>query len=214
MSDPVKTTRRYDSSRRREQARRTREEILDAARRMFLADGYAPTTMAAIAAEVGVSVDTLYKTFRSKTGLVGALFERALEGAGPEPAPVRSARVKENEPDPRRILRAFGGFVAEVGPRAFPILLLVRDAARDDPDLAAVAADLEEQRLAGFTRDAQRLRDQGHLRDDVTVREAGDILLAYCSPELYEVLVLRRGWTPERFGSWVGEAYVAALLPP
>lgn len=214
MSDPVKTTRRYDSSRRREQARRTREEILDAARRMFLADGYAPTTMAAIAAEVGVSVDTLYKTFRNKTGLVGALFERALEGAGPEPAAVRSARVKENEPDPRRILRAFGGFVAEVGPRAFPILLLVRDAARDDPDLAAVAADLEEQRLAGFTRDAQRLRDQGHLRDDVTVREAGDILLAYCSPELYEVLVLRRGWTPERFGSWVGEAYVAALLPP
>lgn len=214
MSDPVKTTRRYDSSRRREQARRTRDEILDAARRMFLADGYAPTTMAAIAAEVGVSVDTLYKTFRNKTGLVGALFERALEGAGPEPAPVRSARVKENEPDPRRILRAFGGFVAEVGPRAFPILLLVRDAARDDPDLAAVAADLEEQRLAGFTRDAQRLRDQGHLRDDVTVREAGDILLAYCSPELYEVLVLRRGWTPERFGRWVGEAYVAALLPP
>lgn len=214
MSDRVKTPRRYDSSRRREQAHRTREEILEAARHEFLARGFAATTMASIAAGVGVSTDTVYKAFRNKTGLVRALHERALEGAGPEPAPVRSARIKEQEPDPRKILRAFGAFVGEVAPRVVPILLLVREAARSDSDLAAVATEMDEQRLAGFTRDAQRLHDQGHLRQDIPVQEAGDILWAYCSPELYDLLVVRRGWSPDRFGSWVGEAYVAALLPP
>ena len=70
-TSPVKPTRRYDSVRRREQARQTRETILNTAQRLFLTDGFATTTIAAIAQGAHVSVDTIYKSFGGKAGLVG-----------------------------------------------------------------------------------------------------------------------------------------------
>ncbi|HVL03972.1 MAG TPA: TetR family transcriptional regulator, partial [Acidimicrobiales bacterium] len=61
MSGRVKPRRRYDARGRQEQARRTRWAVLEAAHRLFLEQGYAATTMAAIAAEAAVSVETVYK---------------------------------------------------------------------------------------------------------------------------------------------------------
>ena len=79
-------TRPYNSIRRREQAERTRREVVAVATRRFLDDGYAATTIAAVAADAGVSVETIYKIFGGKPGLVRAIRERALEGTGPVPA--------------------------------------------------------------------------------------------------------------------------------
>src|SRR4051794_16852118 len=98
-------TRPYNSIRRREQAERTRQEVAEVARRRFLADGYAATTIAAVAGEAGVSVETIYKIFGGKPGLVRAIRERALEGAGPEPAETRSDALHTTESDPRAIIR-------------------------------------------------------------------------------------------------------------
>ena len=66
MPEGVKATRRYDSTRRREQAAATRREILEAAQRLFERDGYGATTMAAIAAEAGVALKTVYLAFETK----------------------------------------------------------------------------------------------------------------------------------------------------
>ena len=71
--DPVKPKRRYDSPRRAEQARQTRAAVVEAARRLFLRDGFAATTIAAIAAQAQVSVETIYKAFGGKPGLVRAI---------------------------------------------------------------------------------------------------------------------------------------------
>lgn len=38
-------------------------------------------------------------------------------------------------------------------------------------------------------------------------------MFAYSSPELYEILVLRQGWLLERYGRFVAEGMIAALLP-
>ena len=59
MFDAVKPRRRYDSSRRQEQARENRRAVLEVAHRMFLERGYAATTVGAIAAAAGVSVETV-----------------------------------------------------------------------------------------------------------------------------------------------------------
>ncbi|MDQ3052730.1 MAG: TetR/AcrR family transcriptional regulator, partial [Actinomycetota bacterium] len=53
-----RSTRRYDSSGRQSQARRSRAAVLDSAERQFLDAGYASTTLGAIAKEAGVSVET------------------------------------------------------------------------------------------------------------------------------------------------------------
>src|ERR1700680_2051462 len=105
---PVKSKRHYDSTRRQQQAHQTRADILEVARRRFLADGFAPTTIAAIAADVGVSVDTIYKAFGGKPGLVRAICEQALAGEVPVPASTRSDALHDSERDPRAIIRAWG----------------------------------------------------------------------------------------------------------
>ena len=69
MAGRVKRNRSYDSPLRREQAARTREQILDSAKELFERDGYAATTMAAIASAAGVSLKTVYLAFETKSGL-------------------------------------------------------------------------------------------------------------------------------------------------
>ena len=212
-SSAVNTRRRYDSSGRRERARQTRDQITESARELFLADGYADTTVAAIATAAHVSVETIYKSFGGKPGLVRAIMERSLAGEGPVPAEQRSDQIRDTEPDPRRILRAAGAFIAELAPRAAPIYLLARDAAAGDPDVAALVDEISAARLKRMTVNARGLARAGHLRPGITVEQAADIAWAYSSPELYELLVIRRGWPAERYGQFIAEALIAALLP-
>ena len=141
----VKTKRRYDATRRRAQAARTQSTILDVARRQFLEHGYAGTTVAQIAAEADTSIETIYKVFGGKSGLVRALWERGLEGRGDVPAPERSDLLSSTETDPVRVLQA-GGLTTELAPDMAPIMLLVRGAAATDPDMAALFAEAEAQR--------------------------------------------------------------------
>ena len=204
--------RSYDSSRRRERARRSRRAVLEAAEHLFLRDGYAPTTVAAIAAEAGVSADTIYKSFVGKAGLVRAIRDRALEGEGPIPAEARSDELQARETDPRRLFEEWGRFVAEITPRVSPILLLIRDAATTDAEVRALYAEMDADRLRRMTENARRLRAAGHLRAGVSVAAAADVLWTYTSAELYELLVLRRGWTPKRYGRYAAEAMAGALL--
>ena len=80
MSDDVKPRRRYDSTRRQAQAARTRQDILAAARDLFLERGYAGTTLAAIAKAAGVVVETLYRAYGSKAELFKAVVRAAVAG--------------------------------------------------------------------------------------------------------------------------------------
>jgi AcrR family transcriptional regulator len=211
---PVKQKRRYDSARRREQARQTREAIIETARRLFLTDGFATTTIAAIAEGARVSVDTIYKGFGGKPGLLRAICQQALAGEQPIPAEARSDALQAAERDPREIIRGWGALTAEIAPRVAPILLLVRAAAAADPEMAGLHAEMSSQRLERMTHNARNLAAANHLREDLTVELAGEVMWTYSSPELYELLVLTRGWPPERYGAFVADAMIAALLPP
>jgi AcrR family transcriptional regulator len=215
MSPPVKPRRPYDASRRQEQARRSRLAMLEAAHRLFLERGYPATTMPAVAAGAGVSVQSVYKAYGNKPALLKGVFDVAMAGDD-EPVPMlqRAAlgRVRD-EPDPRRKLRLYGEFVAAVAPRHVPVQLLARAAAATDPEAAGVWEQLQAERLAGLTLFARALHDAGHLRPDVPMEEARDLLWTCNSPETYDLLVLQRGWTPERYGRWVADTLSAALLP-
>lgn len=209
----VKTTRRYDATRRRQQAARTQDAVLDAARRLLLEHGYASTTVARIAAEAGTSVDTIYKGFGGKSGIARALWQRALAGRGPIPAPVRSDALSSNEADPALILRGWGRFSAELAPEGAPIMRLIREASVTDPEMAELVAEADDQRRARMRHNARRLQRRGWLRPDITLAEATDIMWTYSSTELYELLVVKSGWSTSRYGEFIGDALTAALLP-
>jgi AcrR family transcriptional regulator len=205
--------RRYDASRRQAQARLSREAILEVARDRFLQDGFAASTISSIATDAGVSTDTIYKTFGGKPGLVRALCEEALAGTGPVPAERRSDEMQAAESDPATLLRGLGTLTAEVAPRIAPLLLVLATAADTDPAMAQLQADLESARLARMAKVARTLARKTRLRSGMSTREAAEILWTYSSPQLFGLLVLTRRWSAERFGAFVGDALVAALLP-
>jgi AcrR family transcriptional regulator len=208
----VKPRRTYDASRRRDAATRRQTSVVASAEQRFLSDGYAATTIAAVAADAGVSVHTIYKSFGGKAGLVRAIWRRALEGTGPVAAERRSDDLQMREADARRIIQGWGDFTAEIGPRATPLLRLVRAAAAADPEARELLDELEADRLRRMTDNARRLGENGHLRIGIDLAAAADILWTYSSPELCELLVFRRGWSAERYGRFVADAMVAALL--
>jgi len=213
MSDDVK--RRYDSSGRQEQARRTRWAVVQTARRRFLDHGYAGTTLAAVAEEVGVSVETVYKMFANKAGLLKAVVDASVAGDD-EPVPMAErdfVRRIQEERDPVRKLRLWSDHIVDVDRRTVAVELLVRDAAASDPAAAGVWEQMVTEKLTGMAMFAAHLDEGAHLRPGVAAYDARDMLAAYLSPDLYQLLVNRQGWSPERFGRWLSDALVAALLP-
>jgi len=211
-SDVKSSRRRYDASGRQARALRVREDVAEAARRLFERDGYAATTVAGVAREAGVSPETVYNGFGSKGGLLGAVVRAAIRGDA-EATPLRRRPVIEairREDDPRRQLDRYGAFLAEANPRLVPLVRVMREAAPADPDIAAALDRLNADRLNGMREFAALLRERGALR--VSAREARDVLWALNSPELFELLVVERGWSARRYGRWVAAQLAAALL--
>ena len=210
----VKSKRPYDSRSRREQARRNHDLALDVAERQFVERGYGATSIATIAEEAGLSVQTIYKFFGGKSGVVKAIYQRALLGTGTEPAYERSDAIRERETDPRAIMRQWGLLTAEVASVVSPIRLLMRAAALTDPEMGELLRETDEDRLVRMRDHARVLKERGYLRDGVNVRGATDVLWVCSSIEIYDLLVVQRGWSLQRFAGFLSDFMIAVLIPP
>ncbi|MDO2936554.1 helix-turn-helix domain-containing protein [Paeniglutamicibacter sulfureus] len=208
----VNSRRGYDSRSRRAAAEKTREAILEAARERLLAQGYPATTVALIAADAQVSVETIYKSFGGKPGLVRAIYDRGLRGSGPEAAFDRSDALRQHAADAQSLMLTWGRLTAEVAATLTPILLLVRSAAASDANMAELQEQSSAERLERMQHNARFLQERGYLREDVSFDEAVDVMWLHSSPELYELLVLQRGWSAERFARYVAESMAGALV--
>ena len=149
-------SRGYDSPLRREQARQTQRRIVDAAYRLMLERGYAATTMAAVAAEAGVSAQTVYKAFGTKAALVKRVYDVTLIGDD-EPVPLaerEDVRAAHDEPDPRRFLAWYADLGRTLLERLAPLLTVVLGGARaGEPELVELVATMNGERLQGTADD-------------------------------------------------------------
>lgn len=211
LDDGVKSPRTYDASGRRERSDERRRAALDVAERLFLRDGYAGTTVEAIARGAGVSSATIYKTYAGKVGILRDLCHRALQGSGPVPAEERSDSLHAGG-DLARVLEGWRSLVVEVAPRILPLLIVLNDAASADADARALRDELGEERLERMAHNAGALADAGHLGPQVSVEEARDVLWLVTSPELYDLLVCRRAWSVERYSDHVSRMLRSSLL--
>ncbi len=214
MAEPVKAKRRYESPRRREAAAATRREILEAAEHLFERRGYAATTMAAIATEARVALKTVYVAFETKSGVLRALWNLRLRGESDELPVTQQQWYREllDEPDPERQLRLDARNSRVVKLRIAPVLEMIRGAAPIDPDIAALWNRIGMEFHANQRVIAQSLADKGALAPGFDVERAADILWTINHPNLWQLLVGERGWTPEQYEAWCADTLCAQLL--
>ncbi|HUR22995.1 MAG TPA: helix-turn-helix domain-containing protein [Acidimicrobiales bacterium] len=196
--------------------RLARRAVIDAAGRLFIERGYGATTIEAISALSDVPPATVYRLFSSKRGILKALLDVSIAGddeAVPmaDRPPVRS--LLEGS-DPRSKVEGFVAIAARVNSRTAAIYRILVSAAASDPDAAALVDDLTRQRQEGQGGLARSLAGAGALRPKLRERDAGDIIHALMSPEVHRLLVVDRGWPPERYEKWLTETLVDQLLTP
>ncbi|HEY4021238.1 MAG TPA: TetR/AcrR family transcriptional regulator [Pseudonocardiaceae bacterium] len=215
MTDDVKPRRAYNARGRRDQAEANRRAVLDVAREMFVEHGYATVSIAAVARAAGVSPETIYKTIGPKSALLKTVSDVSIAGDD-EPGSLEAREYIQRtiaEPDPVIKVDRYATLVANLQPSHSPISRLARQAAMTDPDAAEVWATMNAERLTGATRFIEHLHENRLLRKDISVEQAADLVWTYNSLEVYELLVLGRGWSMDAYRDFISKALIAALLP-
>lgn len=185
MGEGVKQSagkRRYHSPRRVEQAAATRGAVLDAAREMFIANGYTATTVAEIAGRARVSVDTVYATRIGST------------------------------PKARAKISSYGRAIPEIQQQMAPIFLALRDASTTDRDCAALWSETAQRRARNMLLFAVELRGTAELREDLSDLQVADIIWSMNAAEYWVLLVHERSWSPDQFADWLIDAWTRLLL--
>lgn len=198
--------RQYRSTLRQQQAATTKRAVIDAARELFLTQGWAGTGMREVAAAAGVALETVYSHFSSKKGLLRAVVDVAVTG---DDAPVPLAGRAEFQAAgegarPARIAAA-ARVVSDVHTRTAAMAKLVREAAHADPEMA---------QMLRATRDRQRLDVAAALELVVGRKPTDDEcdgVWALTSPEVYLLLVEESGWAPARYRQWIEQMLERAV---
>lgn len=198
----------YRSARRQKQAEDTRQEIVRAARRLFVERGYAATTMADIAAEAGVAVQTIYASCGSKRELVAALNDLIDEEAGVAEleAQLRSAAT------PREVLALGVRITAQIQERCGDIVsVLISAAAVEDEAAAAMREGLARHR-EGARKAARRIARLGGLRDGLGIERAAAAIAVLSSPATYAQLRDQHGWSVDQSREWIEDSLAQLVL--
>jgi AcrR family transcriptional regulator len=203
--------REYRSSLREEQARQTRARIRAAARKLFTEEGFAATTIAAVAGRAGVSAASVYAAYGSKAGIVSAMVEEMEEAAGIGP---RLSAVFA-EPDPRRQLRLFIAAHTALFAGGVDVLRAALRAV-ESPEVEALAERGDGNRRGVIESLVGRWAAAGALRPGLTREDAADRLWLLTTTESFLTAADRLEWTAERYEAWLGELAEREILgsPP
>jgi AcrR family transcriptional regulator len=190
-----------------------RRAVVDAARTLFLARGYQATTIDAISRHSDVPAATVYRLFSSKLGILKALLDVAIAGDDqaqslPERPQVTALLA---EPDPEKLLAGFASLTVAINARSNDVYRILSSASGSDPAAAALLADYGQQRDDGQAQVARSLARARSLRPGMRERDAADLIHALMSPELYRLLVIDRGWPPERYQQWLARTLTDQL---
>lgn len=199
--------------RRAAQASSTRAEIVMAAGRLMLERGYVGTSVAAIAAEAGVVVQTIYNSVGSKAELLAAVLDRVAEE--PDAPSLLSGATRERIVEARtatEVIRILARSSALVNERTSGILRIVSEAAVVDPDVGEFERKRDAARLHGFGEVAAALREKRGLRGGISDHEAAATMWALAHPHTFRTLVLSLGWSTDAYLNWLEKSLMSALL--
>ena len=214
QESPHVKSRSYDRTNRQASSMATRQRIVSSARRLMLERGYRRTSVAAIAVDVGVHVDTVYQLAGRKPQLLREVLEQAISGEGKAVPPEERKYVRaiRSEADAAEKLRIYAAAIRATQERLAPVVRVVREAAPSEPDVEALWSEITERRAAHmrtFVGDVSQARP---LRNGLSVDRAADIVWALNSTDVYLLLTDGRGWSPDDYQQWLGDAWIRLLL--
>jgi len=219
MSLPADATsqpqKRYASQVRDEQARRTRRAIVTAAHDLFLAQGYAATTIDGIAEAAHVSRRTVFNSVGGKVALLKLALDWAIVGDD-EPIPLidrPAIKAILAEPDPRKALLLWVQSVTDTAARTAPLGEVLIAAADIDPAAAQLLAEASRNRMLGATLFIRYLASRDGLAVGITEQHAAELCWALTDGHLYQLLVAQRSWSTADFSRWLSDSLTTALLP-
>lgn len=209
------SSRSYQSPRRAESARETRRAVLQAARQQFAHRGYVATSLATIAQTAGVSLATVKLVGGTKAQLLVAAIQTLMRPDGASVPLEDQAFWREmlSIPDPRMRLREFAAIARSALGTQASLFEVIWQAAPSEPELASLEERASLARWNNMRQFAQLLAEEGALRSELDPDSAADILWALAAPQMYRLLVARRGWTAERWEAWLAESLSLQLLP-
>jgi AcrR family transcriptional regulator len=200
--------RAYRSELRQVQAQTTKNSILKSAEELFRLFGFEGVTIDRLAEHAGVSASSIYALFQSKLGVLRALMyetflpqqfdelvQQALLESSPEGRLAFSARIARHLIESEKKQQA-----------------LFRGASLLHPDFKELEVERENLRYEALERTVEWLADEGALAKELTRIKARDILWMLTGRDIYRMLVLERGWSPDEYEEWVAEELRRALL--
>ena len=186
----------------------TKTQIASAARRLFAAHGYVGTTIAAIAEAADIPAPTIYSAFGNKANILQAIAYGLVGTLDVDRAHTQALA----HADPRQGLRMAARIQRQQFELMYDVIDLYQEAARTDPDIASAVQTIMANRERAFRNHIQAIAT--HLAPEVDVTVGVDIYTALVLPEVYRTLVIERGWTIDRYETWLADTLIAQLLPP
>ncbi|TFD76677.1 TetR/AcrR family transcriptional regulator [Cryobacterium fucosi] len=199
------------ATRRTTQAAATREVIVEAAQRLMLERGYIPTSIAAIAENAGVAVQTIYNSIGGKADVLAAVLDRT-KAPGP-PGPVRDAGREQGSRarSAGEVIRMLAAEIVEVNARTAGVHRIITQAAGVDQDVAKLELRQSSRRLFQYGEAASTLRGLRGLRAGLSDHEAAAAIWAIGHPQAYRSLVFDLGWSVAAYREWVEKTLSGAL---
>ena len=217
MAQTPTTKRPYDARRRRERAeqerRATQRRVVEAARRLFLTKGYVATTMAEVAQEAGVALQSVYSAGKSKADLLHLVTDLAVAGDDEDVLLLErpSFSAVADEPRPERQTQMLAALVAATLERLAPVWVAYREAAAVDPKAAANLVAAHRRRRETFGGMIRMLPEDRLRRPP---EEAADTTWAIASIDVFLLLRSILGWDAKQYGEWLSRTLVDQLLIP
>lgn len=200
------------TTRRTLQAAGTRDVIVEAAGRLFAAEGYVRTTIDGIAAESGVAVQTVYNSVGNKAALLSAVLDSAAAGPGAQAGVLDFMRERTRQAaDLDALVNMLADWFVEVHPRTAGITAVIAQAAAVDDTAAQLEKDRGQQRLRRYAEAAAAARERGGLSSGMSDAEGAAAIWSLGHPQTYRALVQDAGWSVATYREWIAKALAAAL---
>jgi AcrR family transcriptional regulator len=212
----VKESKRpYDATRRRQRAEAernaTRRRVVDAAGKLFLTRGYVATTMADIASEAGVALQSVYSAGESKAELLHLVTDTAVAGDDQDVMLIDRPQFATvaAEPDPVQQVRMLAAQIIATMERLAPVWLAYREAAAVDPKARANLIAAHRRRRETFGQ-LIRMVDEHRLRQPY--EESADTMWAIGSIDVFLLLRTVLEWDAPEYADWLSRTLVDQLV--